>query len=241
MSEYLVQVTLPHVSGFAEDNVVNTFAIDAFPGWDPATELLDISSPITGFYNHVHASGQSVARFLGTGLSRAALACRIKYYDIAAYLDGSPHGSPVAEDGFTLANGLAASTLPEEVAVALTLRADTWQSQLVETADGSDEGIARDRPRQRHTGKVYVGPLVAEANQLTNNKSRVDSAFRTCLLDSIERVQDQLRVNGHNLCVWSRADEDLTTVTHAQVDDAFDTQRRRGGDSTSRTTRVLVP
>lgn len=248
--EHLVTVTIPHVSGLPEDSVVNTFPIDMMPGYDVPTFVADVVTALPRFYNTPNASSQFIARFMGNGLSRAANACAVKLYDVSANLEGRsiadggiPSGSPIGQGTFTLGNSLnVGSALPEEVAVVLTTRTGNYASQPVERPDGSDTGLAVDRPRQRHSGRIFLGPLIAEAVQLgATNKARPDTAMRTAILDAAERLYDELSADGHKWSVWSRADAVFRDVEVVQVDDAFDTQRRRGVAPSSRTTRTLNP
>jgi hypothetical protein len=71
-------------------------------------------------------------------------------------------------------------------------------------------------------------------------RTSVRQSFRNVLLNSIEATQNLLQTNGHTLAVWSRKDALIRSVTDAQVDDAFDVQRRRGEKAITRTTRDLT-
>lgn len=248
--EHLATVTIPHVSGLPEDAVVNTFPIDMMPANPIPDFVTDVVTALGRFYNTPNASSQFIARFLGNGLSRASQACVVRLYDVSANLEGRrlvdggvPAGSPIGQGTFTLGNSLnVGSAMPEEVALVLTTRTDNYASQPVERADGSDTGLQVDRPRQRHSGRVFLGPLLPEAVSLgANSKARPDTAFRTAILDAAERLQDELIAEGHRWSVWSRADAVFRDVSIVQVDDAFDTQRRRGVAPTSRTSRTIVP
>lgn len=234
------QVVIPHKSGFSEDAVVNTFAVSA-PGFvGDNTDLGEVTIPLAQFYTRADGLGQKVGSWLGHGLSRTAGACQIKLFDITAHLNGSPHGSPFATDFFTLPAPGVDTTLPEEVALAITTRADGWQEAAVELPDGPDAGSEVDRIRQRLSGRIYVGPLTGQAFESDAGfKARPKTALRDTLLNSLHRTTAELAANGHALIVWSRKNAGWSPVSHLQVDNAFDTQRRRGPDPTVRTTRDI--
>lgn len=241
--DILCQVNLPHISGFAEDTVVNNFAVKTAAGWtgDPFDELGEVTIPLAQIYTAANGLGDKVGSHIGTGISRVAGACTIKLYDLTGHLDGSPHGSPMIQDTFTMPGPGTDTTLPEEVALALTLRASGWAEAAVEVPDGPDAGPEVDRPRARHTGKIYFGPFTTDSLVLgTGEKARPTLGTRTVILDAVERENDNLLASGHTLCVWSRKFAGLVPITDIQIDDAWDTQRRRGPDPTVRTTRNVA-
>lgn len=234
--EYLATVTLPHASGIVADSVVNTFPIQAFPGWDPAVDLIEVTAPISQFYNRL--AGVQVSAKIGAEMSRAALGCLIKLYDISPVLGGGAMGSPVATDAFTLgASDGTGPAFPTEVACVLTTRGSGWEGAAIEAPDGADPGALPDRPRSRRSGRIFVGPVHSGAHLVdANGSSRPSPTFMTILLESAEATVDALAAGGHEWAVWSRVDADLRNVTAFQVDNAWDTQRRRGNKATSRTT-----
>jgi hypothetical protein len=241
----LAQVTLIAASGLAEDDVVNTFAFITPGGFDPVADIDDIALPLNSFYNGANASGNSITSQLGPSRSRAAGGMKVDLYDIDGHLDGSPHGSPVATTSFPIdeivdLGELAERSLPEEVALAISLRANGWEEAAVEQSDGGDAGAALDRPRQRRTGKLYIGPFIVAVVRSGLTVARPSTELITDLLDASERLFDQASVNSCIWSVWSRTDATLRSLTDVQVDDAFDTQRRRGVDAAARTTRALV-
>ena len=236
--EYLLTVTIPSVSGIASDAIVNTFPIQAFPGWDPALLLIEVTNPIAQFYNK--PAGGRISEYIGVEMSRAALACSMKLYDVAPFLGGGAMGSPVATDAFGLGAGQAAQSHPGEVACVLTTRGSGWEGALIEAPDGGDPGVALDRPRSRRSGRIFIGPL--NINTVTvdaNGHARPSATFTDVVLDSAEATQGLLNGFGHEWAVWSRVDANFSNITDVQVDNAFDTQRRRGVRATTRTTRPV--
>lgn len=241
MTDYLVTVEHAHSSGLPEDSAFNNFAIDAFPGWDPATALGEVTIPVAQFFKTVQAgTGQSIDSYLSAGISRAALSRKLRVYDIESNLDGSPHGSPVAMDSSTPSAAINDDPLPEEVALCLTIRGDGWSEALIEEPDEDVPADAKvDRPRQRHSGRIYIGPLGVAALDTATLFARPNATFLTTVLDAAEALQAALSANGHNWAVWSRKDALLRNLTDVQVDNAFDSQRRRGVAPTIRQTRAV--
>lgn len=235
-------VTLPAVSGFPEDACTNTFSFIVPAGFPTAPTYEQLTNAIAEFYNFITSTTNAIASFMGPSLSRAANACSVDVYDVTGHLNGSPHGSPVYTDLFTLAGDEAGQELPREAALALTLRGNGWASQLVEEPDDADPGDEVQRPRQRYTGKVYLGPWkdTSDAESATGNLSIPSTALRTTILDSAENLFDDLSVLSIFWSTWSRSDAAMRSITDVQIDDAWDTQRRRGGAPVTRTTRNLA-
>lgn len=240
----LATVTMEHTSGIAKDRVVNTFAMKGNVLDTVAAQGGRIAACLTSFYNDVQSSGSTLASYLSHGISRAAGGATVRVYNLDGHEDGTPHGSPIYQSNFTMAAVAGAtSPQPEEVACVLTLRANQWAEQPIERPDGVDLDGDIDRPRQRYSGRVFIGPLNNGTNTPVANISRPNTTFKTTLLDAGEGLYDDLAAAGTiiNWCVWSRQDHVLRPITDVQVDDAFDTQRRRGATPTLRTNRVVFP
>lgn len=241
MPEALLTVTIAAASGLAEDAVVNTFPI--LTAGSVGSAAADVFDAVNGFYNDDNGAGDDIAVYMSNSLGGTSpAACTARLYDISGHLDGSPHGSPVSETTFGLAaRDVAGNSLPEEVSLVLTTRAAFWDAQPIERADGADPGSAIDRPRQRYSGRVFLGPWNDSGMTEVDGKSRPGVAMRTAILDAAERFHDELTAEGHAWAVWSRVDEVLRAINTVQIDDAWDTQRRRGVAPTARTTRVVFP
>jgi hypothetical protein len=97
-----------------------------------------------------------------------------------------------------------------------------------------------DRNIARHRGRVYIGPL-QELDMTTSAQGvpLVAPSFRDTLIEHVERlIAGTAAVAGvtPQLAIYSRMDGVARVVQHGWVDDAFDTQRRRGPRATTRTT-----
>jgi hypothetical protein len=223
-----VTVTLPGISGLAEDNVVNTFTFSDPVGILPA-DLDAITAALFDFYRLTAAPQVSaVSTYLGPALSRSTTVA-LRFYDIDGHLDGSPVGSPERTDmaAFDLLGSASATGLPSEVAVCLTLYA----------AFGSDvEFGPGTRPRARDRGRVYIGPLNQNAMTTALGRTRPEPGFVQDLAEAGARLARAPM--GPKLSVWSRRAGLVRPVERVSVDDAFDTQRRRGIAPTAKTFRV---
>ena len=244
----LAVVELPFSSGLPKDKSVNTFAI-AEAGGHSGLEAAYVSA-ISGIYTNASAylGGLPFGSLISRVVSRAANACSVKLYDITDHLDGSPHGSPYYTGTFTMATHGADPGMPEEVALCVTLEALGRSAQFVEVPDGTDPDAAPDRPRQTYTGRVYFGPFTTQAagnasGYFVRPLAATTDALRTAIVaaaDAIDTASDDTSALG----VWSRKRRWIRGVEYVRTDDAFDTQRRRGGAPTAVTrTRVgdLVP
>lgn len=238
-------VTFDTASAEEADKVTNTFTL-AGPcteaDVDPTNEAA-INLAFERFYSVAPTGGTlAVAKYLSPVLVDDVNAVRLDLYDINDHLDGSPAGSPFSSTLFDLAGPASADGLPAEVAFCVTLEAIGRSSAAVEAPDGSDPGIAIDRPKQRHTGRFYLGPLGTNVLSGGTGVTRPSAAFMTDVRLATQRLDvelDGVGVNFTGLGVWSRADEMVSGLEALSTDDAFDTQRRRGPGPTARTRIAL--
>lgn len=227
MSALLAVVTFKHISGLVEDQVVNDFAFQSASAPSTNAERVTAENGIIDFYNGVSATtGSKVANILGTQLSRVANASSIKWYDVQADLAGTAHGSPIDERLWTLDAAQAGETnLPAEVSIVLSYHAllTDFQQEL---------GVTR--PAARRRGRIYLGPLNTLSRVIdgTTNRVGVSSTARTTIADAATRLLAIDPVWSQ----WSRANVSMDNVTGGFVDDAYDTQRRRGEKASTRTT-----
>jgi hypothetical protein len=221
------QVSMPSVTGQLRDAVVNTISVITSPTWEPSPLTLgEVTIPIAQLFTFPPSAQQnSIGQQLSSHLSRQPAACRIKVYDVTNNLGGTNHGSPIAEDGFTLPAPLTPEQLPTEVALVARIRTADWSSQAVEAPDGADPGTAPDRPRQRVTGRLFLGPWRTVAN---GADGRPQIGIRQAIADAFVKQSELLVGAGHTFAVWSRANAQMRPAAVVQVDDAWDTIRGRG-------------
>lgn len=88
-----------------------------------------------------------------------------------------------------------------------------------------------NRPRRR--GRIYLGPLTFAA--LPTGQARFDTVVRTALTTFAQQLE-AFGGSSYAWSVYSRADDVHYPITGGWIDNAPDTQRRRGLASTVRTT-----
>lgn len=243
MPLYKCVAELAAANGLEADNVVNTFVVNAN---DVITQsnVGELTIALTKIYTTPEGTlNRSLGNHIGPQIDRAAQACKWSVYDITQHLDGSPHGSPVAIDAFTMPAPTAGSPLPNELAVVATLRAAAWDLQPIETPDNADADTVPQRPRQRYTGRNYFGPLTvnALAGLGADLQPRVVQNLRDAIGAGFTAAAADLFANAHFFGIWSRKDEVVRAIDAVQVDDAFDVQRRRGVLPSIRNTYDVLP
>lgn len=241
MANILVTCTLEGSSGLTDDSAVSTFAFDSSLGTrsDLSADAFDA---IARFWNDATGpSGISLASYLSPAISRAANSAILRAYDVSAVLAGGAMGSPFDEAAFTPDAVFGASkALPSEVAAVLTLRGDGFATAPVEVADGADPGSAPDRPKSRHTGRIFIGPLTvnAQVEEAVTLRSRPSPNFINTVGNAAQKLAVDLGA-GHDWCVWSRKDGLMREITQVEIDNAWDTMRSRGNAPTARTSFAL--
>lgn len=251
MTNSLAVVTFEPTNGLPKDRYVNTFALKSDDPLSAAGVANGIASALDGFYNDTPAGlSMTMSQFISDSVSRATDAHRIQLYDLTgkeqAFLGGDgkikvpAHGSPVYETTFTLGAAInPSSPMPPQVAIVATLRALGWASEPVEEPDDFDPGSAINRPRARHTGRHYLGPWSTGVTEEVSSESRPAGSIIDMIGKQYQSLENELDGVGTNLCVWSRMNGQLLTVTDVQIDNSFDIQRRRKAAPTGRTTFAL--
>lgn len=216
MPDILVQVVLGSTSHLPADVVVNTWHFEvANPIADSALD--DIKSRLLPFYSYLGAND-----ILSEKVD--AQTSRIKMYAL-----GDPKPRVPRHDSAFIYTQPGGKSLPTEVALCLSFR-----GQL-----NSGEKAARRRNR------VFLGPL-SVGTQDTVDGSKPKNA--TC--DAIRsRAQLLMSLNANNATKWivwsptidktvvpDGGDWAGTPVINGWVDNAYDTQRRRGQKATVRQT-----
>lgn len=213
----LATVTLNMTSGLSADAVNNDFV---FQTANLTTDIDTIENALDAFYNDNDAPAIfSIASRLSSRVSRLAGGLVYDFYDITTFLDGSPHGSPFDTRSSQLLDASSATlSLPSEAAIVLSFHADLT---------GVPEEVGATRPRARRRGRVFIGPLNANA---TTDAGLVEDQIRISVNAAGNFLKDS---SGVDWRVWSRMDATTRAVVGGSVDNAFDTQRRRGIDATA--------
>jgi hypothetical protein len=215
MSHVLAQVSLGSDSGLPEDRIVNTFH---FRGQG------DLSNPamwgptlnkVRDFYI-TPGLGSTSAPQTHMSSALAVAGHMVKLYDQGLL----PPRVPVAELTFSLFP--ASTATPAEVALCMSFRGPL---------------LSGTNPKRRR-GRIYFGPM-ARDNEVTQGHSTIPAtnvmndlknAGLKLLAANVEPAIDQLDGS-----VWVVAGlSGLVDVAHVWVDNAWDTQRRRGKAPTAR-------
>lgn len=213
MAFYRVVADFPSVTGLPEDVCVNTWH---FSITNPSqVDFDEIADALRDFYTG-GAAGNSVQNLLSDLI--VGNQCELTMYALA---DPVPR-VPVASYSNTLAIP-AATSLPREVALCLS-----YQALAI-------SGI----PQARRRGRIFLGPLNATAGEEANGDFRPTAQARGIVADAATRLQSASDLAGN----WSWVVfSDVLGITQSPqfvedgwVDDSFDTQRRRGRATTTRT------
>lgn len=226
MGAVLIVNRLKTSDGLVENYVQNSWVFNDPAEPDPAEVGLAASAKLQTFYTSI---GGYIGTTIGTTGARLWDA-----YDLAAELEtpGAGTGSPVSGGvaDMPIKMSSPSPSMPSEVAVVLSFHGDLTGA-LVE--------VGNTRPRARRHGRVFLGPLnknAVEEGLLSVVRPAV--AFRTAVIDAAEVLAESA---GPVWSVWSRTDGVIREVRGGWVDDAFDTQRRRGVAPTLRGTFIKAP
>jgi hypothetical protein len=237
MTFYSVQFIQHSVSGLPEDDFVNTLHYATPEPVDSGDALALAGAVSAAFFDARAGVGPYLQDYIGPGVSRVNLP-HIKVYDAEA------PGSPLAvAQAAGMRAAVGTTQLPQEAAICLSFRGNNLGALEV-AQDDADPDAAPERPRSRFRGRIYIGPL--GNNVLSGTAGRPHANFATAALDLAQRLAAAPAAIDPNMqwVVASRADASQllgSAVVHAGVDNAYDTQRRRGAAPTSRDTATIVP
>lgn len=214
MPHVFAQLRIPHRNLMPEDAVVNGFH---FTGVDDTGDM--VTAIIGRLYRFFCAVPPGPSNSLNTFMSGELNlpGARVKFYD---WGDPEPR-APIADESPSLVQGtpVATTNLPGEVALCTSYRGPLVSGAL---------------PARRR-GRLYIGPLNTGAVSASGTASaRPSAAFRSTLSAATEELASESTL-GCRWVVWSRVNSEATAIEYGWVDDAFDTQRRRGVAATTRT------
>lgn len=204
------QVVLQGASNLPEDRFINVFNFDT-GATAVETHALLVDQALANFYG---ATDRVPAGFgLAPHFSQYVIRpFTIRHYDMADPEPRIPVVSTHTLMAYSATSGLR--DMPEEVAVVLSLA-------------GAPPVTGRRR------GRLYIGPLNNDCatDASTSLPTRVTSGFRTLLATEAGTLVD----TDLGWSIWSPTSSTLVPIVGGFIDDAFDTQRRRGPVSTTRT------
>lgn len=216
MTVYHAATILTPVSGVPEDiRQQSWYAED--PGQPPGVaEAAIIGGLVEEMYTQAVGGGAGLGTFISNSVSRVALACAVRVWSI----DGATGAETfVVEIPFTMPVATSGGLYPGEVACRLSIH-------------GALDGSEADRSKR---GGPFLGPLSDGTGVNDGNGTlRPTAGLMAQMIARYQEFDDGLVANGMVPVVWSRTTLTAHTVVGGWVDDAFDTQRRRGGIPTSR-------
>lgn len=213
---FRVTTTIPYFTNIPRDVVNNTLHYTWGGGSPPDdAEIEVLAQAHAGFIESLYDNGSgntsSMANYMRPNLAVT------RVYD-ASRPTPNP---PVYEDVTPLVVGTqSATSLPTEVAMVLSFQG----------------ALLAGTPQARRRGRIYLGGL-----------ANTDDPSGTSAFPKPSPLKVQNRCNAASAylvtlsgtswtwCVFSRVNNNYVPVTNGWVDDAYDTQRRRGQDPQART------
>lgn len=201
-------VTFSPLSAIPRDRTTNTFH-----AWAPTVGTLTAESfadALRDFYNTTLDGGNPFGRYISAAMQRVA---GIQVWDLS---DPMPR-PPIYEGLFTIDTPAGSTRLPREVALVASFQAVR------------EAGV----PQSRRRNRVFLGPL--QTNSVDNDipdSSLIGNAVKAMrvLYARSEAAEDW------TWCTFSPTTNDWQPVDNGWVDNAWDTQRRRGQRASSRET-----
>lgn len=212
MTTFRAQVVIPMFSGLPTDVVTNTLHFEEPLGTMPIEQVGDTMSPIIEtFLEALYASPHTMCDYM------RPLNAFIKWYDLSDPPPRAPYEVQINPVITTAANDL-----PTECAVVLSFQGERVSGQS----------------QARRRGRIYLGGLGLGWVSVSTSSAypRLASGVAADLGAAALALRAQALTEGIPWVIWSTVNEGAVLVTDGWVDNAIDTQRRRGVLSNSRVT-----
>lgn len=214
MSVHRFDVIFQSTTNLPEDNMVNTWHFNGDPTF-PATDFDNVRDMLKDFYTAIPGTtGAStrISQYMPSSLINAT--ALVKAYDLA---DPVPR-VPVYESSFALVSLTSSAPLPAEVALCISFQGE------------AESGTNPARRRNRK----YLGPW---ASTVSGNDGRPTPTLRAVIAGAGRRLKEAADASvTWEWCWYSPTDSANGVVDNGWVDNAWDTQRRRGPAPTTRST-----
>lgn len=213
MSLCKATVLLPYLGGLDRDISEMTFWADIMDG-DEEDGLTQWLAALGDFYT---AGALPLQSFLAPWIDDDNAVVRFAFIEATTGLQQGP----TIQQPFPLTVPAAEQGLPAEVALCISWAADLGGGSI-----------------RRRRGRTYIGPLNVDAlAEDATNYARPSSGVLTSLATAGgEYLADSVADDAWLAVIYSRADQEMKLINRGWVDNEFDTQRRRGADSTTRST-----
>lgn len=191
-----------------DDNVPENYISNSwcFEDFSPGPDDAATVTMLKDFYDDIPASSWSA--FIAQNGHEVKL----------SLLPGFPPNYPYFEGTFNLAANPTGSELPNENAICLSFQG------------ARSAGL----PQARRRGRLYLGPWGSAANTTGRPASALMTSIANAAL-TLKATAASIATSG-GWAVWSVRDQAPVLVDDGWIDNAWDTQRRRGLVYTSRTT-----
>lgn len=210
MTVLAIQHAFQGLSGLPRDRFVNTWHVIVPTGTPSGSDLLEMADAVKGFY--VGGGATSVQAYISPWAGGSGRT--VKIYNLDDTLPRAPIYEFSDPDPIS---GLSGTGFPNEVAICLSFHAAAVSGAV----------------QARRRGRIYVGPLNTASGSITPvGDSRPNPTLRTAFLSAAGYADLQLAAAGASWCVYSPTSSTAVKNEFYSVDDAFDTQRRRGLSAT---------
>lgn len=232
-------IEIPRVSALPNDAVVNVFHFARTASGAPSsTELDSIDTALLAFYIVDPGSGFDISNYFPQAISRVTNAASMSFYYKEIDPDSGPFGSPVRTVSWTVGSIAAGPPLGMvgEACLVSSIHGDL--TDIPETATNPTPPPAVIRPAARRRGRIFVGPISTTGiseNAGTDFEVVPSTQLRSTVAQATEDLMNAAFTGGWELAVYSPTADEAYPVVGGFVDNAFDTQRRRGNEATGRT------
>jgi hypothetical protein len=206
-------VTIPADTAVGRDALVNTWGFNIHTGTASAA-LPSIKARLKTFYDAWSSYRGSSCDWVNAS---------IKGYDMSH----SKPRAPVFDELLGLSAAQGTNTMPHECAVCLSFQAT------------KSSGVSQRRKR----GRIYLGTFTMSSHNGTSTPIGLDSTFHTLLQTAAQAMLNGMSTDpDYDWVVISEATGAPASydVHDGWIDNAWDTQRRRGQAATSRKTFTLA-
>lgn len=217
MAKVRTMVTIPSDNALPRDFVVNTFAFGNVDVTDTA-DLDAIEAALQDFYNSNGGSGTPIVGFMANDVKSPFI---VKHYNLDSPEPRAPlQTTEIVMDNITVSGS---DHLPRETALCLSF-----------------QGVqVSGEPQARKRGRIYLGPWVSNGGTILAN-GMPSTTLITEIKDAAQRLLDESNTSTWYWGIYSPTDDEVVRVDNGWVDNAWDTQRRRGFDATTRSTFATV-
>lgn len=225
---YRMTVTMNRKSSVERDKVMNTWHFIAPSGTPTSTDFGNMMNVYKEFL-------ESIRSWFSATLAGQPDSLLVEFWKLTAEKPppGTGLGPPVSSGQMGWTTPPSTVGYPSEVSSCITLDGTTVLD--------AEHGTGGTRPASRKRNRKYVGPLAATAGSAdpTTSEIRPTVTFRTALTNAIlTHLINAAIAKGWALTGFSPTNWQTFPLKSVWVDDAFDTQRRRGEEPTIQT---LVP